>query len=80
MSIVFSSMDGSNALKSYGKGACENWSAEGENIPDGLVAGASGDAAMLTIRGELIVKAVALSEFSINFLRDVFMIRGVWLI
>jgi hypothetical protein len=73
MSIVVASIEGSRALYAYGKGICENCNALSE-FPEVIPVDLDAAAAII---GELATIAVALKEFSINFLRVVFILGVV---
>lgn len=73
MSIVVASIEGSSALYAYGKGTCENCNALSA-FPEVIRVDLDVAAAII---GELATIAVAFKEFSINFLRVVFILGVV---
>jgi hypothetical protein len=71
MSIVVASIEGSSALYPYGKGTWENCNAPGKFTELPRMDECDVAAAMI---GELATMAVVFKEFSINFLRVVFIL------
>ena len=75
MSIVVASIDGSSALLAYGKAICENFTAASTLLPAAVEKAFPVDA--FANNGDATMRLAALKECSMNFLREVFIVRCI---